>query len=71
MLNSLTTKKNIRTFAISPENLKGEKGGGGRAVVGSASEASRELGVGWKVNPYLRASRTARSRLPITRVRAR
>ncbi|MBR4279030.1 MAG: DUF2961 domain-containing protein, partial [Clostridia bacterium] len=31
----------------------GEKGSGGRAEIGSASEASRELGVGWKVNPYL------------------
>ncbi len=54
MLSNLTTKKNIRTFSICPENLTGEKGGGGRAVVGSASEASRELGVGWKVNPYLK-----------------
>ena len=53
MLSELTRKKNIKTFAISPENLTGEKGGGGRATVGSASEASRELGVGWKVNPYL------------------
>ena len=54
MLENLTTKKNIRSFSISPENLTGEKGGGGRAVIGSASEASRELGVGWKVNPYLK-----------------
>ncbi len=54
MLENLTTKKNIKTFSISPENLTGEKGGGGRAVVGSASEASRELGIGWKVNPYLK-----------------
>ena len=56
MLENLTLKKNIKTFSICPENLTGEKGGGGRAVVGSASEASRELGVGWKVNPYLRVA---------------
>ena len=53
MLNNLTTKKNIRTFSVSPENLTGEKGKGGMAVEGSASNAARELGQGWKVNPYL------------------
>ena len=54
MLNNLTTKKNIRTFSISPENLTGEKGKGGMAIEGSASLAARELGQGWKVNPYIR-----------------
>lgn len=29
MLSDLTTKKNIRTFSVSPENLTGEKGKGG------------------------------------------
>ena len=53
MLNALTTKKKIRTFSVSPENLTGEKGKGGMATEGSASEAARELGQGWKVNPYL------------------
>ena len=53
MLNNLTTKKNITTFSVSPENLTGEKGKGGMAIEGSASVASRELGQGWKVNPYL------------------
>ncbi|MBQ8432006.1 MAG: DUF2961 domain-containing protein [Clostridia bacterium] len=53
MLNNLTTKKNIRTFSVSPENLTGEKGKGGMAIEGSASAAARELGQGWKVNPYL------------------
>ncbi len=52
MLNNLTLKKNIRTFSISPENITGEKGKGGMAETGSASHAARELGVGWKVNPY-------------------
>ncbi len=53
MLNNLTTKKDIRTFSVCPENLTGEKGKGGMAVEGSASHAARELGQGWKVNPYL------------------
>ena len=55
MLSSLTTKKDIRTFSVTPENLTGEKGKGGMALVGegSASWAARELGQGWKVNPYL------------------
>ena len=53
MLNNLTTKKNITTFSVSPENLTGEKGKGGMAIEGSASYAARELGQGWKVNPYL------------------
>ncbi|MBE6589244.1 MAG: DUF2961 domain-containing protein [Ruminococcaceae bacterium] len=53
MLNNLTTKKNIKSFSVSPENLTGEKGKGGMAIEGSASHAARELGQGWKVNPYL------------------
>ena len=53
MLNELTLKKKIRSFSVSPENLTGEKGGGGRATEGSASLAARELGQGWKVNPYI------------------
>lgn len=53
MMNFLTTKHDIKTFSISPENLTGEKGGGGRAVEGTASHAAQDLGQGWKVNPYL------------------
>ena len=53
MLNNLTTRKNIRTFSVSPENLTGAKGSGGMAIEGTASQAARELGQGWKVNPYL------------------
>ena len=53
MLNNLTLKKKIRTFSVSPENLAGERGCGGMAKEGTASYASRELGQGWKVNPYI------------------
>ena len=42
------------TRSISPENLSGEKGAGAMAELedGLARAASRELGKGWKVNPY-------------------
>ena len=55
MLHSLTIKKNIRTFSVSPENFTGKKGNGAKATLenGSAANAARELGEGWKVNPYI------------------
>ncbi|MBP3918765.1 MAG: DUF2961 domain-containing protein [Clostridia bacterium] len=53
MLHNLTQKQNIETFSISPENPTGEKGKGGMAETGSASYAARELGQGWKVNPFI------------------
>jgi len=53
MLNYLTNQKNVRTFSVSPENLTGEKSKGGMAKEGSGSYAARELGQGWKINPYL------------------
>ena len=63
MLNNITLRKDIRTFSVSPENPTGEKGNGAKALVGegSASYAARELGQGWKVNPYivLSAEKTA------------
>ena len=44
---------NAKTFSISPENLTGEKGKGGMAVRGTASQAAGDLGQGWKVNPFI------------------
>jgi len=52
-LSNLYRLSNAKTFSISPENLTGEKGKGGMAVEGTASRQSRELGQGWKVNPYV------------------
>ncbi len=47
--------KDAETRSISPENFTGEKGKGGMATLdeGGAAEAARELGQGWKVNPYI------------------
>lgn len=63
MLSDLTLKKDIRTFSVCPENPTGSKGEGGKATLdnGSAAMAARELGQGWKVNPYivLEAGKTA------------
>ena len=42
-----------RTRSISAENPTGEPGGGARATDGPYASAARELGVGWKVNPFL------------------
>jgi hypothetical protein len=54
-LGNLPRLSNAKTRSISPENLTGEKGKGGMAKVGkgTASDAARDLGQGWKVNPYI------------------
>jgi len=52
-LSNLYRLSNAQSFSISPENLTGEKGKGGMAIQGSASAAARELGQGWKVNPFI------------------
>jgi hypothetical protein len=61
-MGNLHRLSNARTRSISPENFTGEKGKGGMADlkdkdkrnVANASEAARDLGQGWKVNPYVR-----------------
>ncbi|MBI5084618.1 MAG: DUF2961 domain-containing protein [Acidobacteria bacterium] len=52
-LSNLFRLSNARTFSISPENPTGAKGKGGMAAQGSASSAARDLGQGWKVNPFI------------------
>jgi D-arabinan exo alpha-(1,3)/(1,5)-arabinofuranosidase (non-reducing end) len=44
-----------KTRSISPENPTGEPGKGGMATLenGSAAKSARELGQGWKVNPFV------------------
>lgn len=60
-LGNLSRLSNAKTRSISPENFTGEKGKGATAVPGlpttrninNASGAARDLGEGWKVNPYI------------------
>src|SRR4028118_1518860 len=61
-LGNLSRLSDAKTRSISPENFTGAKGKGGMAdpvknkgqrnVANSASQA-RDLGIGWKVNPYI------------------
>jgi hypothetical protein len=52
-LNTLYRVSDAKTRSISPENLTGEKGKGGMAKAGNAADAARDLGQGWKVNPFV------------------
>lgn len=42
-----------RSYSISPENPTGEHGRGAMAETGTGGECARELGKGWKINPFL------------------
>ena len=58
LLNSLSAISNLsdaETRSISPENITGEPGKGAMTPLeqGTAKYAARDLGDGWKVNPYL------------------
>ena len=52
-LSNVYRVSSAKSLSISPENLTGEKGKGGMATEGSASNAARDLGQGWKVNPFI------------------
>jgi hypothetical protein len=61
-LGTLSRLSDAKTRSISPENFTGEKGKGGMADpvkdkgkrnVANATPAARDLGIGWKVNPYI------------------
>lgn len=54
-MGNIARLSNAKTRSISPENFTGEKGKGGMCKLedGSAKFAARELGTGWKVNPYI------------------
>ncbi len=53
-MDNLARLSDAVTRSISPENITGEKGKGGMCELeqGSAKRAARDLGTGWKVNPY-------------------
>ena len=54
-ISSLSRLDGRRTRSICAENPTGEKGRGGTATLenGIAARAARDLGTGWKVNPYI------------------
>ncbi len=52
-IDNLYRLSKAKTRSISAENPTGEKGKGGMAKEGVASGPSKELGQGWKVNPYV------------------
>ncbi len=55
LMENVARLQNRVTRSICPENRTGEKGKGGACPLeeGTAREAARRLGTGWKVNPYL------------------
>jgi len=54
-MGNLFLTSDAKTRSISPENYTGEKGKGGMCPVeeGNAKKAARDLGTGWKVNPFI------------------
>lgn len=60
-MGNLSRLSNAKTRSISPENFTGEKGKGGMAKPedknipnrANANNAARDLGEGWKINPYV------------------
>jgi hypothetical protein len=52
-LGNIFRTSNAKSLSVSPENPTGGKGKGGMATEGTASREARELGQGWKVNPYI------------------
>jgi hypothetical protein len=61
-LGDICRMSDAKTRSISPENFTGEKGKGGAARiedgdkvnVANSAKAARDLGQGWKVNPFIR-----------------
>jgi len=61
-MGNLYRLSNAKTRSISPENFTGEKGKAGMAIpsdkaapnTANASNAARDLGQSWKVNPFIR-----------------
>ena len=52
-LDLSTLRSGIATRSISPENLDGSPGGGGRSTTGTGASCARDLGQGWKISPSI------------------
>ncbi|MEJ7838066.1 MAG: glycoside hydrolase family 172 protein [Thermomicrobiales bacterium] len=52
-LGNLSRTSTAESRSISPENFRGEKGGGGQATEGTGARSARELGQSWKVSPSI------------------
>jgi hypothetical protein len=54
-MNNLFRLSDAKTRSISPENFTGEQARGGMITLdkGNAGKEARELGQGWKVNPFI------------------
>ncbi|MCL2838562.1 MAG: DUF2961 domain-containing protein [Oscillospiraceae bacterium] len=53
-MGNLSYLSKAKTRSISPENFTGEKGKGGMSVDGPAASCARDLGVGWKISPFVK-----------------
>ncbi|MBX3111462.1 MAG: DUF2961 domain-containing protein [Fimbriimonadaceae bacterium] len=53
-LGNLSRLSDAKTRSISPENFTGGKGEGGKSTDGPAAGCARDLGVGWKLSPFVR-----------------
>ena len=51
-LGNLHRLSSARSRSITPENPTAEKGRGGMATEGTGASCARDLGPGWKVNPW-------------------
>ena len=52
-MGNISRLSNARSRSISAENFTGEKGKGGMATEGTGKHAARDLGLGWKISPYI------------------
>lgn len=55
-LGNLYRLSDAQTRSISPENLTGEPGEGGRSLEGTGASAARGLGQGWKISPSFKVA---------------
>lgn len=53
MLDQLARRTDGVTRSVSPENVTGAKGAGGRALEGTGARAAGPLGQGWKISPSI------------------